>query len=994
MLIRSIRLQNIKSFASGPDGQGVRVAFERGLNRLAGPNGAGKSTLIEALGYALFDHSPETHARLDLDTLLLRSGAKEGEIEVEIETPDGRYFVRRGVGKQSKTRWTVRDAGGFVTHETEDEVRRFLAAAAGLPAPEALPDLFRKLVGVRQGRMLDPFELTPTEARKHFAPILDVEIYQRCFTDLLEPARILEREVHEEVRKRDVARAQAELLAGAPQEAERLSARLAEMEGALHAARHALAKAREDLAVHEARERAIPEAKSALEAARKAVETADRSLVEKREWLQRAEQARKVLEAHAEAHRAYVASQEVFAALAEERKQFEGARERAANLKQQLAAAQAKAQESDRQARAQLDEIEKRTVEGAKRKESYEQRKAVFEKAQAGASAPEAPETLRRAREALNGAERWAAGLQAALEGARQAGKDAAEANRKLANFDPQVVQRANAARDAARAAHEAKKTEHTELEARRKSRREMSHVLEQSRHCPLMAERCKQFDAGKLVLSEVQLDETLDDLRKETAATEAALKKAEAAAEAAQRDLDGTRDTRVTADRALKELGRHLEFARQPDSVEAWKAAAAAFAPAGSPPLDLPGLLELPHPGMDPWKALEAAGAVANSFCVFAEGVNASVAKWAARLDERQQASQDRSRKREQEAHELSVEAQRMQERDAELVRARQAQEQSAARTHEALKSAEALAKSLEDLTARVASLDALEVRAAEAETRRAEFADGHRAYVAAEADAARLEQTRGDVAVAVGDLERARAQATAAFQARDKAIAAYDAPGHARARKALEETAGQVMAMERDLTRDREQLEEAQRRVKQLQQARDGWSHSEARRALLDARRELLEHARRTLRDAGPKVAEHLVQAVNGRAQRIFSALSPNDPGQLDWQSDYELRVATSNGVRRFSMLSGGQKVKAALAIQLALIQQFSEAGLCVFDEPTYALDAESRGLLAEAIADAQSLTKFEQLFVVSHDDAFDGHVEHTVALAYAPASGSSVA
>src|SRR6185295_20048793 len=113
MLIRSIRLLNIKSYGSGADGKGLRISFERGLNRIAGRNGSGKSTLIEALGYALFDCAPETGPRVDLETIFLHHGTREGEIEVELETAEGLFRVRRGVGKQTKLRWTVSDASGF-----------------------------------------------------------------------------------------------------------------------------------------------------------------------------------------------------------------------------------------------------------------------------------------------------------------------------------------------------------------------------------------------------------------------------------------------------------------------------------------------------------------------------------------------------------------------------------------------------------------------------------------------------------------------------------------------------------------------------------------------------------------------------------------------------------------------------------------------------------------------------------------------------------------
>jgi len=58
MLIRSLRLKNIKSYGEGAAGEGVTIQFQPGINRIAGKNGEGKSTLIESLGYALFFTNP------------------------------------------------------------------------------------------------------------------------------------------------------------------------------------------------------------------------------------------------------------------------------------------------------------------------------------------------------------------------------------------------------------------------------------------------------------------------------------------------------------------------------------------------------------------------------------------------------------------------------------------------------------------------------------------------------------------------------------------------------------------------------------------------------------------------------------------------------------------------------------------------------------------------------------------------------------------------
>jgi exonuclease SbcC len=90
---------------------------------------------------------------------------------------------------------------------------------------------------------------------------------------------------------------------------------------------------------------------------------------------------------------------------------------------------------------------------------------------------------------------------------------------------------------------------------------------------------------------------------------------------------------------------------------------------------------------------------------------------------------------------------------------------------------------------------------------------------------------------------------------------------------------------------------------------------------------------------------------------------------------------------------MLSGGEQTKLALAMTLAMIQEFSGLKFCIFDEPTYGVDADSRQKLADAILKLQELgeNRLDQLILVSHDDAFEGRIEHVVLIKKAGREGS---
>jgi len=193
-------------------------------------------------------------------------------------------------------------------------------------------------------------------------------------------------------------------------------------------------------------------------------------------------------------------------------------------------------------------------------------------------------------------------------------------------------------------------------------------------------------------------------------------------------------------------------------------------------------------------------------------------------------------------------------------------------------------------------------------------------------------------------------------------------------------------------NLDNAKRELQREEDRFREWQEAcatRDEVGH-EIRR--LEAAIELVELARIVLRDSAPAVAQHLCDRIAERAQQIFNRIN-DDPVELRWEAAprYSLRVIP--GERRFAMLSGGEQTKLALAMTLAMIQEFSGLRFCIFDEPTYGVDAESKEKLGEAMLEAQKAAGLEQLILVSHDDAFDGKIENSILLQKTAAAGTEV-
>jgi exonuclease SbcC len=151
-----------------------------------------------------------------------------------------------------------------------------------------------------------------------------------------------------------------------------------------------------------------------------------------------------------------------------------------------------------------------------------------------------------------------------------------------------------------------------------------------------------------------------------------------------------------------------------------------------------------------------------------------------------------------------------------------------------------------------------------------------------------------------------------------------------------------------------------------------------AQAGQALLTAQAETLEQLRKILREAGPFVTQALVQQISHQASQLFGEIMQDFTRRLRWAEDYAILLEVDGRERQFSQLSGGEQMSAALAVRLALLQEMSELNVAFFDEPTTNLDEERRSALARQIVNIQG---FNQLFVISHDDAFEQATENLI-------------
>ncbi|RIK44162.1 MAG: hypothetical protein DCC55_03430 [Chloroflexi bacterium] len=150
------------------------------------------------------------------------------------------------------------------------------------------------------------------------------------------------------------------------------------------------------------------------------------------------------------------------------------------------------------------------------------------------------------------------------------------------------------------------------------------------------------------------------------------------------------------------------------------------------------------------------------------------------------------------------------------------------------------------------------------------------------------------------------------------------------------------------------------------------------EAQKARIAKQEEILDALRELLRRAGPQVTRALIQQVSHSANQIFGEMMQDYTRQLTWNEDYGITLEVEGRQRQFAQLSGGEQMCAALAVRLALLREMSNIDIAFFDEPTTNLDETRRDSLVRQILDIRG---FRQLFVISHDDAFEQATQNLI-------------
>ncbi|HKS29621.1 MAG TPA: SMC family ATPase [Pyrinomonadaceae bacterium] len=1013
MHVTRVELENIKSYVHSA------FDFERGTTAIMGENGAGKTTILEAIAWALFDTLD--YSKEDF----LRRGARKGSVRVSFissEADERLYTVYRDTGNG----YYIYDHGlSMKVAEKKVDVSAKLRQLLGIEEPGTdLKALFSSAIGVPQGTFTADF-LRPANQRKaSFDRLLKVEEYRDSAERLRETVNLISERLNDvSVR---IGRAEGQLArydefvaehGGAVRLVEELSAQLEELQREIET-RKATVEEMDKREAHlaatrqradrlnverEAAERRLRDARVEMEAAlqarerQQAVEADYRTHLEALSTLARldeerrardllrakeADAARLIEAARGDVRRIEEALERAISAAASiealtpqitEQEELERERERLRDLRAQAMSERARVSLLDaelKELRAQYEQVKGRVKE-AERGQGAEERVANLESERLGVetslSATErAATSLKHLSAQCRGEEQEAVRLRREVETQRK----------QITELEKRVVKAREVVRLVTRETELTEQLAHLRAEISRdeKFRREVKNGL-----CPILSEKCLNIGEGQTLEDYFRGQEAsntaqLGVLEKERAGLTALLSEAREA-ERELSKLEALRAQAAGAGERLKE--REASLARLDAEI------------AALPPASREHLSELRAKlmGVDGELIVEREAAMRYAQLKPLQQRLAEIEQEGKRKrDERASvaANAEAVVPLEKDIEETEERLRRLKDPRGRAASLRAEAESEAARRTELEGARDALRSLEEQMSELHLQLEAYRNLDAEWEGARGErdrTAPAHREYVSSETVAATLPAREAAARKAEEETARITIEAEKASAETERLAAEYDRERHAVERGSLALVRERAAALSAKLDAARTRESSLQAEIERLAKVREERAAEFREKERLERLDEATDFIRDTLKQAGPIITESYLYNISIEANQLFREITGEASRALRWSRDYEIILEEEGHERSFQNLSGGEQMAAALSIRLALLKQLSDIRMAFFDEPTVNMDAERRERLAQQIGQVQH---FDQLFVISHDDTFEGSVDHVIHVA----------
>lgn len=259
----------------------------------------------------------------------------------------------------------------------------------------------------------------------------------------------------------------------------------------------------------------------------------------------------------------------------------------------------------------------------------------------------------------------------------------------------------------------------------------------------------------------------------------------------------------------------------------------------------------------------------------------------------------------------------------------------------------------------------------------------EAHRHYVLGENLAKSLPERDEALKKSQIDLKEFEKGLVTARKDVDEKSKVYDRDRHLSERAALSSAEKKSAETSANLENAKKRAGEIEKELVHLEKIRKEMEKELAEKEYFEKIGDATKFIRDTLKEAAPLVARNYVLHVSSEANQMFREITGNAEHTLKWEEDYGIVLEQGGFDRPFGNLSGGEQMAAALSVRLALLKQLSDIKLAFFDEPTTNMDLERRERLAEQISLITERQTFDQLFIISHDDTFEGFADNVVSI-----------
>jgi exonuclease SbcC len=1008
LLITKVELKNIKNHAE------AEFTFQPGVVAICGPNGAGKTTILEAIAWALFDHLD--YKRDDF----VRRGAKRGQVAVSfVSDLDQREYV---VTRDTGTGYHVYDP---VTKtrllEQKKDVLPWLRQHLRVEPDIDLSALFKSTIGVPQGTFTHDFTLSPTNRKNVFDQILKVEEYRQASDNLRDTVRHIEGRITEADKQVAAAEGELKVYDETKREYDETAERVVSLEAETKQAVEKRERATGLVAKFDELQRKLESQRVEIERLRVRLQVKRDSLITARESVEQARKAFEIVAAARAGYDAYLSANIRLTELEQQRLTRDGLRKRQAEIEHELIEARSQMKMAEQRlaevsaARDELSGLTNKIEEQisierdiAERRE----RRGELQSLQTSLAALDRTIEMLRQRhaklsqqiEAASALTERAASANA-LESERQ--QLDAEINRSelaIGAFKLKREHLESLRKEHARLAEEHEKNSRetarlekltaaaaklSDIESQQQTSNdrlaklraevardeEMIRALETGGVCPLLTEKCLNLKPG----------ESLDGrFRGGINARRGEIESLTKALNALTKEI---KQSRAAATETARLPHLQGELARLIGEIESKQKQVAEIETETAPGTSISDA------GLQQFKAKRAvlesqlreareAERLANQAEVLKNEIASIISE-----GETNRAERARLTNRIAEIGDVEVQIAAAEQhlrdlndprgRAAALRRTIEREPEWQREAQHATQSISEINSRLDQCKAELQTFAALDADIAAATQTRAASAGDYHAFIQNEKTAATREEEMRATEAEIAETEKSL---DAALAGQVQLEQEYNAESHRRAQIDLDAWRERATQASTQLENTRQQFERLKIQLARLEEVRERMREHLVAKEKAQTLREMAEFIRDILQKAAPYITEILLHSISVEANQLFREITGRFDATLRWGKDYEVTLEEEGRERPFLNLSGGEQMAAALAVRLALLKELSEINIAFFDEPTTNMDEERRRNLAEHIG---RIKDFHQLFVISHDDSFEGFTDQIVML-----------